>query len=120
MGGKHRERILWFSFSYVRPTELSVLHLQVDTVDTLPFRRGCSANGKDIIVRCLVKLEVILRCVYSAEYHECTLALRDRVESQELPSTRNGFIVSQIDKKLECLGQDLGSRTFSDFRSVVH
>ena len=82
-------------------------------------RRGCSANGKDIIVRCLVKLEVILRCVYSAEFHECTSALRERVESQELASVWNGFIVSQIDKKLKCLGRELASRSFRDFRSVA-
>lgn len=118
-GVEAKRASFWLGISYARPAELSVLYLQVEAVDTPFFRRGCSTNGKDIIARCLVKLEVILRCVYSAEFHECKSALRDKVESQELASRRNGFIVNQIDKTLECLGQDLGSRSLPDFRSVA-
>ena len=36
--------------------------------------------------------------------NECTSTLSDSLESRVLASTRNGFIVSQIDKKVECLG----------------
>ena len=68
--------------------------------------------------RCLEKLEVILWRVYSKEYANITLDLRDRIVDQEVSSTRFGFISNQIDKKLECVGWDLGCREFRDFRSI--
>ena len=115
---KMRERIFRLNFSHTRPAELSIMHLQSEMLDTTTFRKGCSIVGKSIICRCLEKLEVVLRCVYSEEYANVTSALRDRIEGQEMSSTTNGFISNQIDKKLECVGRDLGTREFRDFRCV--
>ena len=42
--------------------------------------------------------------MYSKEYANITLDLRDRIVDQEVSSTRFGFISNQIDKKLECVG----------------
>ena len=115
---KMRERIFRLNFSHTRPAELSIMHLQSEMLDTTTFRKGCSIVGKSIICRCLEKLEVVLRCVYSEEYANVTSALRDRIEGQEMSSTTNGFISNQIDKKLECVGRDLGTRELRDFRCV--
>ena len=115
---KMRERIFRLDFSHTRPAELSIMHLQPETLDSTTGRKSCSLIGKSVICRCLEKLEVILRCVYSEEYANVTSALRDRIEGQEMTSTTNGFIANQIDKKLECVGRDLGTREFRDFRCV--
>ena len=113
---KMRERVFRLNFSHTRPAELSIMHLQPETLDSTTGRKSCSLIGKSVICRCLEKLEIILRCVYSEEYTNITSALRDRIEGQEMASTTNGFIANQIDKKLECVGRDLGTREFRDFR----
>ena len=115
---KVRQRIFRPEFSHTRPAELSIMHLESEILDSTTFRKRCSIVGKSIICRCLEKLEVILQCVYSEEYANVTSALRDRIEGQEMPSTTNGFISNQIDKKLECVGRGLGTREFRDFRFV--
>ena len=106
---KTRERIFRLNFSHTRPAELSIMHLQSELLDSITFRKGYSIVGKSVICRCLEKLEVVLRCTYSEEYANVASALRDRIEGQEMTSTTNAFISNQIDKKLECVGRDLGT-----------
>ena len=115
---KMREKIFRHEFFHTRPAELSIMHSQSGILNSETFRKGCSTVGKSFICRCLEKLEVIIRCVYSEEYANGTSALRDRIEGQEMSSTTNGFISNQIDKKLECVGRDLGTRELRDFRCV--
>ena len=62
---KMRERIFRLNFSHTRPAELSIMHLQSESAFTTTFRKGCSIVGKSVICRCLEKLEVVLRCIYS-------------------------------------------------------
>ena len=112
------EKIFKIDFSHTRPAELSIMHLQAEVMESATFRKGCSIVGKSAICRCLEKLEVILRCIYSEEYLNITSDLRDRIEGQEMSSTSNGFISNQIDKKLECIGRDFRTREFGDFRCV--
>ena len=90
-----RERVFRLEFSHTRPSELSIMHLQSEITDSKAFRKGCSMSRKDVICRCLEKLEVILQCAYSEEYANITSDLRDRIEGQGLSSTRNDFISNQ-------------------------
>ena len=90
-----RERVFRLEFSHTRPSELSIMHLQSEITDSKAFRKGCSMSRKDVICRCLEKLEVILQFAYSEEYANITSDLRDRIEGQELSSTRNDFISNQ-------------------------
>ena len=62
---KTRERIFRLNFSHTRPAELSIMHLQSELLGSTTFRKGCSIVGKSVICRCLEKLEVFLRCIYS-------------------------------------------------------
>ena len=61
-----RER-MQTQFSHTRPAELSIMHLQSELLDSITFRKGCSIVGKSVICRCLEKLEVVLRCIYSSK-----------------------------------------------------
>ena len=55
---KMRERIFRVGFSHTRPSELSIMQLQKEVVDSTAFVKGCSMSGKDVMCRSLVKLEV--------------------------------------------------------------
>ena len=77
---KMRERIFRLNFSHTRPAELSIMHLQSELLGSTTFRKGCSIVGKSVFCRCLEKLEVVLRCIYSEEYANVASALRDRIE----------------------------------------
>ena len=77
---KMRERIFRLNFSHTRPAELTIMHLQSEILDSTTFSKGCSIVRKSVICRCLEKLEVVLRCVYSEEYANVTSALTDRIE----------------------------------------
>ena len=94
VGRKQIERFFGLDFSYARPAELSFLHLQVEEVDFLLCGRGCMMPSQ---IGSYPAMRVF-------GMNECTSTLSDSLESRVLASTRNGFIVSQIDKKVECLG----------------